>query len=64
MNAKLEAYNEAKEICSKYVSYNADKRSVVFKQLERSVFECYLHRMNNFGKQLGLPSYYDTFHNK
>lgn len=59
---KLEAYNEAKNICERHINYTGDKRTSLFKQLERSVTEAYIGRMNAMGKQLGLPGYIETFY--
>ena len=58
---KLKAYNEAKEICSKYLNYKGDKRTVIYKRLSHTVIDCYMGRMNSFGKLLGLPSYTEYF---
>lgn len=60
---KLEAYNEAKEICTRYINYSGDKRTLAYKRLQDSVVEAYLGRMNSLGKQLGLPGYTETFFN-
>ena len=60
---KLEAYQEAKQICTSYINYTGDKRSFTFKRLQNMVLEVYMGRMNNFGKQLGLPGYLETFFN-
>ena len=54
---KLAAYNESKEICILYFEYKGDKRRFSYKRLERMVFEFAAPRVNNFGKQLGLPSF-------
>ena len=58
---KLKAYNEAKEICSKCLNYKGDKRTVIYKRLSHTVVDCYMGRMNSFGKLLGLPSYTEYF---
>ena len=54
---KLEAYNEAKAICERYISYTGDKRRMSYKRLENTVFEIASKRVNNFGRQLGLPTF-------
>lgn len=54
-------YNEAKEICSSYYYYVGDKRRLGYKILCKSVIDIYMHRMNNFGKKLGLPTYQEYF---
>ena len=59
----IEAYNEAKAICESMHNYKGDKRSIVYKSLNHSVVELYMARMNNFGKQLGLPTYMEYFYN-
>jgi len=56
---KLEAYNEAKEVCISFINYTGDKRKMGYKRLERMVFEVAARRVNNFGIQLGLPSFND-----
>ena len=61
LKAKLEAYNEAKEICLKCFNYKGDKRTVVYKRLSHIVVDCYMWRMNSFGKELGLPNYNEYF---
>ena len=58
---KLKAYNEAKEICLKCFNYKGDKRTVIYKRLSHTVVDCYMGRMNSFGKLLGLPSYTEYF---
>lgn len=60
---KLEAYNEAKNICERYINYTGDKRCFAYKVLQNSVVEAYMNRMNNVGKQLGLPTYLELFFN-
>ena len=60
---KLDAYNEAANICRLYNNYKGDKRSITYKSLQNSVVELYMNRMNNFGKQLGLPTYRDIYSN-
>lgn len=59
---KIEAYNEAKKICSQYKNYTGDKRSVAYKRLQHLVIDCFMNRMNNFAKQLNLPNYQETFY--
>ena len=54
---KLQNYNEAKEVCMLYIEYKGDRRSSLYKRLERAVFEIAACRVNNFGKQLGLPTF-------
>lgn len=54
---KLQEYNESKELCMLYIDYKGDKRSSYYKRLERAVFEVAARRVNNFGKQLGLPTF-------
>ena len=56
---KLAAYNEAKEVCMSFINFKGDKRRMSYKRLERMVFEIAARRVNNFGKQLGLPSFND-----
>ena len=60
-NEKLEAYNEAVTICERFINYKGDKRRLAYKNLERSVVELFVGRMNSFGKQLGLPTYTEKF---
>ena len=59
---KIEAYNEAKMICSQYKNYAGDKRSFVYKRLEHSVIDCFMNRMNSLAKQIGLLTYQETFY--
>lgn len=54
---KLEAYNEAKEVCVRFINFNGDKRRMSYKRLESAVFEIAARRVNHFGKELGLPSF-------
>lgn len=54
---KLNAYNEAKDICMAYINYSGDKRRFSYKRLEKMVFEIAAPRVNNFGKQLGLQTF-------
>jgi len=61
LEEKLKAYNEAKEICSKCLNYKGDKRTVAYKRLCHLVVDCYMGRMNSFGKSLGLPNYTEYF---
>ena len=61
LEEKLKAYNEAKEICSKCLNYKGDKRTVAYKRLCHLVVDCYVGRMNSFGKSLGLPNYTEYF---
>ena len=58
---KLQAYNEAKEICFAYKNYKGDKRSQQYKTLERCVVDLFMNRMTSFGKQLGLPTFNEAF---
>lgn len=58
---KIEAYNEAKSICSEYKNFTGDKRSFGFRRLESSVVDCFMNRMNNLAKQLNLPTYNEVF---
>ena len=60
---KLEAYNEAKEECSKYVNYKGDKRSLTYKILSHRVIDLWMNRMNAMAKQLQMPTYLETFYN-
>ena len=60
---KQEQYNEAKAICTQLNEYKGDKRRLSYKMLEKAVFELYIHRMNYFATQLGLPTYREVFHN-
>ena len=60
---KMEAYNEAKSICEKYHNFTGDKRSSLYKNIERNVMECYAKRMTNFGKMLNLPTYTECYFN-
>ena len=59
---KLEAYNEAKTECAKYINYNGDKRSVTYKLLSHRVIDLWMNRMNAMAKQLNLPTYLETFY--
>lgn len=59
---KLDSYNEAKKICDAYHNYKGDKRSLVYKQLDRAVTDVFMQRMNVIGKQLGLPGYMETYY--
>lgn len=58
----LESYNEAKSICIKYKEYKGDKRSLYYKNLQRSVVDIFMGRMTNFGNKLGLPTYVQYFY--
>lgn len=60
---RLEAYNEAKKVCSKYVNYKGDKRSSIYKNLSAAV-DSFAPRMNANGKMLGLPTFNEYFYNK
>ena len=60
----MNAYNEAKAICFKYINFKGDKRRMSYIVLQRAVIECYMGRMTNFGKQLNLPTYLDFFYPK
>lgn len=57
VDQKIEAYNEAKAVCDRYINYTGDKRHLSYKRLENLVFEIAAKRVNNFGKQLGLPTF-------
>ena len=59
---RLEAYNEAKLICVCYKTYRGDKRSIYYKELERSVIDVYMNRMTTFGAILGLPTFHAFFY--
>jgi hypothetical protein len=59
---KLEAYNEAKENCEIYKNFKGDKRSFVYRRLSKNVVDVWMGRMNNFGKQLGLPTFNEFFY--
>lgn len=58
----LEAYNEAKQICEAYKNYKGDKRSISYKRLQNIVIDVYMHRMNNFGSKLNLPTFNEYFY--
>ena len=60
---QIEAYNEAKSICERYINYKGDKRSFVYRRLQNSVVDVFMHRMTNFGRILNLPTYLDFFFN-
>ena len=62
IESKMEAYNEAVAICDRHFNYTGDKRKLAYKRLDRAVVEVYLQRMNNFGKQLGLPTYQEKYY--
>jgi hypothetical protein len=59
---KLEAYNEAKASCEVYKNFKGDKRSFTYRMLANNVVDVWMGRMNNFGKQLGLPTYNEYFY--
>lgn len=61
---KLAAYNEAKENCEFCKNYKGDKRSFIYRRLINNVVEVWMGRMDNFGKQLGLPTYKQYFYNQ
>ena len=62
-NAKaIEAYNEAKDICSRYVNYTGDKRRLSYKMLQHAVIDMYMERMNAFAKRTNRPTYLETFY--
>ena len=54
---KLQAYNEAKDVCKLYISYKGDKRNSFYKRIESYVSEVAACRVNNLGRQLGLPTF-------
>ena len=54
---KLQRYEEAKAVWVLYRDYTGDKRRSFYKRVERSVFEIAARRVNNFGTQLGLPTF-------
>ena len=59
---KLEAYSEAREMCEMYKNYKGDKRSFIYRRLANNVVDVWMGRMNNFGKQLGLPTFQEYFY--
>ena len=61
LEEKMAEYNEAKTICEKYINYKGDKRSLLYKRLQRNVIECMAKRMTNYGKMLNLPTYTEYF---
>jgi hypothetical protein len=60
---KLEAYNEAKAACEVYKNFKGDKRSSTYRRMANNVVDCWMGRMNNFGQQLGLPTFTQYFYN-
>lgn len=60
---KLQAYNEAKEICEAYMNYKGDKRRSCYRRLAGSVHEVWKGRMDAFGKRTGNPTFMEYFYN-
>lgn len=58
----LEAYNEAKSVCEKYINFKGDKRTTWYKVLSHWVVDCMMNRMNAMAKKLNLPTYLETFY--
>lgn len=61
LESQLEAYNEAKIECEKYVNFSGDKRSFSYKLLSRRVIDLWMNRMNHLAKKLNLPTYQQQF---